>query len=157
MNTFLPFADFTKSAQALDMKRLGKQRLEAWQIACAYLQPNAPYTNHPAARMWEDYLPALMLYGQAICKEWIKRGYEDSYLKVFNGILWSFRMQDMPEPMPPWLGDEELHARYRAALIAKKPEFYIPLFETTPTPQDYIDEFKEAIENETPLPYKWPV
>lgn len=32
MNTFLPYADFQKSAQCLDNKRLGKQRVEAWQI-----------------------------------------------------------------------------------------------------------------------------
>ena len=32
VNTFLPYPDFVKSAKALDYKRLGKQRVEAWQI-----------------------------------------------------------------------------------------------------------------------------
>ena len=32
MQTFLPYKDFRKSAQVLDYKRLGKQRVEAWQI-----------------------------------------------------------------------------------------------------------------------------
>ena len=32
MQTFLPYKSFTKSAQVLDYKRLGKQRVEAMQI-----------------------------------------------------------------------------------------------------------------------------
>ena len=32
MNTFLPYSDFIRSAKCLDYKRLGKQRVEAWQI-----------------------------------------------------------------------------------------------------------------------------
>ena len=32
MQTFLPYADFQRSAQVLDYKRLGKQRVEALQI-----------------------------------------------------------------------------------------------------------------------------
>ena len=32
MQTFLPYEDFTKTAQCLDYKRLGKQRVEAYQI-----------------------------------------------------------------------------------------------------------------------------
>lgn len=40
MQTFLPFADFSKSAACLDDKRLGKQRVECLQILKA-LQPPA--------------------------------------------------------------------------------------------------------------------
>lgn len=32
MNTFLPYDNFSKSAECLDYKRLGKQRVEVWQI-----------------------------------------------------------------------------------------------------------------------------
>ena len=32
MQTFLPYPDFTQSAKTLDYRRLGKQRVEAWQI-----------------------------------------------------------------------------------------------------------------------------
>ena len=32
MQTFLPYANYTKSAQVLDDKRLGKQRVEALLI-----------------------------------------------------------------------------------------------------------------------------
>ena len=32
MQTFLPYPDFKKSLQTLDYRRLGKQRIEAYQI-----------------------------------------------------------------------------------------------------------------------------
>ena len=32
MQTFLPYADFAQSAKVLDMKRLGKQRVEVLQL-----------------------------------------------------------------------------------------------------------------------------
>jgi hypothetical protein len=32
MQTFMPYSDFEKTARCLDNKRLGKQRVEAWQI-----------------------------------------------------------------------------------------------------------------------------
>ena len=39
MQTFLPFADFSKSAACLDDKRLGKQRVECLQILKALQSP----------------------------------------------------------------------------------------------------------------------
>ena len=35
MQTFLPYPDFQLSAECLDYKRLGKQRLEAFQLLVA--------------------------------------------------------------------------------------------------------------------------
>jgi len=40
MQTFLPYQNFTKSAQCLDRQRLGKQRVEAWQILQAITNPS---------------------------------------------------------------------------------------------------------------------
>jgi hypothetical protein len=68
VNTFLPFPQFTKSAQALDYKRLGKQRVEAWQILQALRGETKGWTNHPATKMWRGHEKALCEYGIAICK-----------------------------------------------------------------------------------------
>ena len=38
MQTFLPYKSFEKSAKCLDYKRLGKQRIETWQIYSALKQ-----------------------------------------------------------------------------------------------------------------------
>jgi len=50
VNTFLPHADFVKSAESLDNKRLGKQRVEAWQILQALRGNTKGWVNHPATR-----------------------------------------------------------------------------------------------------------
>jgi hypothetical protein len=39
LQTFLPYPDFAASAQALDQRRLGKQRVEALQVLRALTTP----------------------------------------------------------------------------------------------------------------------
>lgn len=58
MMTFLPHEDFEKSAQSLDYRRLGKQRVEAMQIYNCLLKPTR-WKNHPAVLMWSGYEDAL--------------------------------------------------------------------------------------------------
>lgn len=53
MQTFLPYPDFERSAAALDYRRLGKQRIEAYQILQTLQNPEQrSWRNHPAVRMW---------------------------------------------------------------------------------------------------------
>ncbi len=58
MQTFLPYEDFTLSAQCLDYRRLGKQRVEALQIFNALTGASTKdgreyrgWINHPATKM----------------------------------------------------------------------------------------------------------
>lgn len=78
MQTFLPYSDFKQSAQCLDNKRLGKQRVEALQILKAITDPSYGWQNHPAVKMWRGYEHALSKYALEICDEWIKRGFKDT-------------------------------------------------------------------------------
>jgi len=116
MQTFLPYADFTLSAQSLDRQRLGKQRVEAKQIVLALRNPNYGWQHHPAVNMWRGYEAALMAYGTAICGEWRSRGYQDTLLDFFRS--------DAVVIMPPWLGDERVHRSHRANLVRKDPNHY---------------------------------
>ena len=66
MQTFLPHESFEKSAQVLDWRRLGKQRVEGMQIINAITgktrkdgKPYKGWINHPCSVMWRDYAPAL--------------------------------------------------------------------------------------------------
>ncbi len=129
MQTFLPYPDFEKSARVLDYRRLGKQRLEVRQILQGFRR------HHPASKMWRGYEYLLAEYGEAVCREWISRGYRDNMLKdilelkknlVFTGY-------------PPWFGDEAFHSAHRSNLMRKKPEHYSKYFND---PSD--------------LPYVWP-
>ena len=52
MQTFLPYADFKKSAQCLDYKRLGKQRVEAFQVykIVSGQRTTGGWINHPIVK-----------------------------------------------------------------------------------------------------------
>jgi len=65
MQTFLPHMNLVKAISMLDNKRLGKQRVEAIQIASCLLEKETRWKNHPAVLMWkgyEEYLVVWYLY-----------------------------------------------------------------------------------------------
>ncbi|WP_426006300.1 MSMEG_6728 family protein [Paenarthrobacter sp. NyZ202] len=140
MQTFLPFADFRESAAALDTARLGKQRVEALQVLRALVIPHYGWQQHPAVRMWMGHVPALTLYGLAMADEWIQRGHPDNTRSNITEFAPQAAHPDYVSriAMPPWLGDEDLHASHRSKLIGKDPRFYGPLFPGTEERLDYV-------------------
>jgi hypothetical protein len=139
MQTFLPFPSFAESAAALDGPRLGKQRVETFQLLRANTIPDYGWRHHPAAKMWANRLPALVLYGLAMVDEWVARGHADTVrpqLLAFAPEVDGRRQQDVP--MPDWLGDEAFHLSHRSNLIRKDPEFYRPLFGDDPDDLPYV-------------------
>lgn len=115
MQTFLPYADVEKSVACLDNKRLGKQRVEAYQILKALKDPSYGWQHHPATKMWRGYEEGLKHYMNACIKEWIRRGFKNS-MKLEH--------ISFPVLMPPWVGDEKVHASHRSNLLRKDPVFY---------------------------------
>jgi hypothetical protein len=138
MQTFLPVPDFAETARILDDARLGKQRVEAFQIIRTLDGVTKGWRNHPAVRMWRGYEPALIEYGLVICAEWEARGYADT---VRGKLAEHQRETGGPLVSPPWIGDEALHASHRSNLLRKDPEFY-GRYRWTEPPD---------------LPYVWPV
>lgn len=121
MQTFLPYRSFVQSSKVLDRQRLGKQRIEAWQILQVLLTENKRgWDNHPAVLQWAGYEDALRCYGLSMSIEWRKRGYEDNMEKRFRANL----PTDQLFNLPPWLGDERVHSSHRANLLRKMPGFY---------------------------------
>ena len=47
MQTFLPYSSFDLTMECLDYRRLGKQRVEAFQILRALRGETDGWTNHP--------------------------------------------------------------------------------------------------------------
>jgi len=135
MQTFLPFPSFSESAKVLDSRRLGKQRVETFQILRALTDPTYGWQNHPAVKMWRGHVPALALYGLAICSEWRARGFRDSC----EAKILPFLSDGCS--LPEWLGDEPFHASHRSNLLRKDPQHY-GQFNWTETPD---------------LPYLWPI
>lgn len=138
MQTFLPYADFSQTARSLDYRRLGKQRVEAWQVLRALNGMTKGWRNHPAVLMWNGYEKALCVYAIAICDEWIARGYNDTMRERF--VQWSSQLDDNNEQlkMPPWLGDQEFHRSHQSNLVRKFPEHYKEQFPDVPEDLEYL-------------------
>ena len=132
MQTFLPYSDFKQTAQCLDYKRLGKQRVEADQIL-NILKGNTnsnAWINHPAVIMWRNFTEALTEYRNIIIQEWINRNYNNN-MKILptNNIIY-----------PNWLGNENFHASHRSNLLRKNYNYY--------SKYNWIES--------NDLPYVWP-
>ena len=124
MNTFLPYSDFKKSASCLDNKRLGKQRVEAWQIYLSLIEEKYGWKNHPAVKMWRGYEISLLLYGIAICDEWISRGFKDTLKAKFEAELTIVIVAREGIKHPPFLGNEDFHKAMRSNLLRKDFSWY---------------------------------
>lgn len=135
MQTFLPYEDYSASARVLDYRRLGKQRVEAWQILRALTGASRGWVNHPATKMWRGHEHQLALYGLAVCKEWVSRGYADTLGTQFWEALATLPYNDPPEWLP------SVTKSHQSNLVRKLPSHYAQIF--TGVSAD--------------LPYVWPV
>ena len=129
MQTFLPYADFKKSANCLDDKRLGKQRVEALQILKAIYIPDYGWRHHPCVKMWKDYPHALQLYMNACIDEWKSRGFKNTMAKA---------KEDSFTELPPWIGNKLLHDSHKSNLLAKDTEYYTQYNWTVPMNLPYF-------------------
>jgi hypothetical protein len=133
MQTFLPYADLQESVRVLDYRRLGKQRVETFQVLNILLDrtPTKGWRNHPVTVMWTGYESALQLYQNYTIQEWISRGYKNTMLLEdvdMNSVV-----------MPHWFGLKEFHRSHRSNLLRKDYEYYSQYFDEDPN-----------------LPYYWP-
>jgi hypothetical protein len=126
----LPVPDFKECARILDYRRLGKQRVEAYQILNTLRGESLGWRNHPAVKMWAGYEPALKQYGREMCLEWRARGYKDNMLERF--------VLNAPVVLPTWLGDSRLHISHQSNLIRKDPEYYKDKFPNVPADLPYF-------------------
>lgn len=130
MQTFLPYRSFEKTARCLDYRRLGKQRVEAYQILLVLEGKSTGWKNHPAVLMWKGWIPELRYYMNCMIAEWIRRGYKNT-------------MKPIPyqSSRRPWWLTSKVMRSYRSNLLRKDPAYY--------------GKFKWKVPNN--LPYAWPV
>lgn len=143
MQTFLPYPSFRRSAETLDLKRLGKQRVENLQIMTTLLTGRDAWKNHPAVKMWRGHELHLLDYQHAMCEQWVKnftqRGvpYSDSCYAKTLAMVDAHRDSAGDTP-PPWLGDERVHISHQSRLIQKDHEHYEPQFPLAPLDLEYF-------------------
>ncbi len=120
--TFLPYPSFEKSAKALDIHTLGKQRLLTVKIIKVLEGEKVKSLDpsHPVVKMWEGYLPALKNYFNIIIKTYVARG-QKNILKEYPSSVLSVKY-------PPWFNSKNFHYSHMAYLLRKDPEFYGKVF-----------------------------
>jgi len=168
MQTFLPFSNFGMTAEVLDHRRLGKQRVEALQILRALRQgewtcPNCPgpvtkfnlYKTEYHCYNCEAPLKRTGWYNHPAVQMW--KNYETClmlYLREmcmkwtqlgYKDTCWE-KAQELgisTEPIlrPDWLGNENFHLSHQSNLLRKNYSHYSQFFPGVP-------------DN---LPYVWPV
>ena len=114
MQTFLPYPNFRKSAEALDPKRLGNQAYRECKTLI-----NGGWPNHPCAKMWRNHKPYLAFYALCCLEELSNRGRQyPHHVEFFR----SFLNEKLVKPF--WIGDERIHSSHRAILLAKDYKWY---------------------------------
>ena len=147
VQTFLPFPGFLASAEALDQRRLGKQRVETVQVLRGLTRPGYGWRHHPAVKMWHGYREALVRYGLDMAAVWCATGRADTTAATLVTDLVAAGGPDLIRTqeelaaageLPPWLGDDAVHLSHRSALMRKDPEHYRPLFGDVPDDLPYV-------------------
>ncbi|GIF73829.1 MSMEG_6728 family protein [Asanoa siamensis] len=147
MQTFLPFPDFFRSAEVLDVPRLGKQRVETLQVLRGLTVTGHGWRHHPAVKMWAGYEEALVRYGLTMVATWTATGRADTTAATMTADLAAAcgitLVRDQPTlaaagDLPPWLGDEAFHRSHQSALIRKDAAFYTPTFGDVPPDLPYV-------------------
>lgn len=136
MQTFMTDVDYATVSYQLDNKRLGKQRVETYQILRSLTGISSGWQNHPATQMWKGYEYSLAEYGLQMCEEWLSRGFKDSLYQRFADALDSLPYSERPW----WVSDDSLHKTHQSNLLRKDFTHYSRYFH---------------IQND--LPYVWPL
>jgi hypothetical protein len=146
VQTFLPYADFEKSARSLDLKRLGKQRVECIQVLRGLTVPGYGWRHHPAVNMWRGHEEALARYAMTCCEVWGELGHADTCAATIGqdvraaGVTTVRSQAELAAAgaLPPWLGDEAFHRSHRSSLVRKDPDHYRAQFPDVPDDLPYV-------------------
>lgn len=170
MQTFLPFPDFKQSAQCLDNKRLGKQRVECLQIlkalakgakSCKICGNQSPlFTTYHDFCKSENRLHTIIntpWYNHPAVQMW--KGFEWQLFEYLDCITTEWVKRGYKDTClkkscsimnenfkaslgnrANWLGNEKFHASHRSSLLAKNFDYYKRFGWTEPSD----------------LPYYWP-
>jgi hypothetical protein len=146
VQTFLPVPDFAATAALLDRKRLGGQRVEAYQILRGLIVPGHGYRHHPAVKMWTGHEEALARYALTICEVWSGLGCADTVADKVRATVASIGIDHVRTEaelvaagaLPTWFGNPDFHRSHQSALVRKLPDHYGPLFPGVPDDLPYV-------------------
>ena len=147
VNTFIIVPDIVKTAQLLDTKRLGKQRIEALEIINCLEEFDktgkitSKWGNHPVVKCWMGFTNHLKVYYNIILREWINRGYNNNmeFYQIENENLYhivpcNFHNNSIVfcgtynyYSFPFWVAFYPFYMSHQASLCRKYPKYYSSL------------------------------
>jgi hypothetical protein len=133
MQTFVPENTFADIALVLDYRRLGKQRVETYQILRANLGLVKGWVNHPASKMWRGHEAGLCAYGLAMCDAWTAKGYKDTCADAMRELV-----RPDANDLPDWWGRQDIMESHRSNLVRKFPEHYRNFYPNVVDNLDYV-------------------
>jgi hypothetical protein len=134
----MPYAGhYDETAKSLDNKRLGKQRVETYQILRALLGETKGWTNHPATQMWKGHEFQLFVYQTAICAEWSRRGFKDTVMRSTQDLMNNHGIKPTYNA-PDWVSNRSLAITHRANLYLKDPIYYAKFEDEAKVYSEYV-------------------
>lgn len=120
-------SNYVDTAKSLDNKRLGKQRVEAYQILKAIrgdYGTNGAWVNHPATNMWRNHEYELALYGLTISVEFYERGHDGYNMMMKFTDLCNELQSNNRKSYPWWVNNQLLLLTHQSNLVRKNPDHY---------------------------------
>ena len=137
MQTFLPHMNIVTAINILDNKRLGKQRVEAIQIASCLLEKETRWKNHPAVLMWKGYEAYLVFFYIFITiSAFASRGFRNEKCLIHYARL-SKLVSRTNLKRPPWYNERFVKA-HQSNLVRKNKEYYSKHFPNVKNDLEYI-------------------
>ena len=138
MQTFLPYQNYSESAESLDNKRLNKQILEAYQIlkVLSGQSPSGAWRNHPAVLMWKNSEFSLRTSAKTMIVEAKNRGLKTDKNEANIDALEALCSDVWGTEKPFWANSEGPHLdriniTHRANLYRKDPIYYAEFYQDT--------------------------
>jgi hypothetical protein len=125
MQTFFPFSDAKTSLGVLDTRRLGKQRVEGYQILRTLQGYSNGWKDHPAVKMWRGYEPELLDYTLTACEIWAAKNFTDTISdKLFEEFPELVEIGHTKLVYPSWCYNQDVLDSHKAMLYHKDPAHY---------------------------------
>ena len=133
VNTFIIANTPQQCAKLLDYRRLGKQRVEAYQIINILTNKtnSKSWSNHPATKMWKDHVDALKYYYNCCVREWIERKYKN------NMQLYEINEENIV--LPWWFTWKPLQLSHQCSLLRKDNDHYKNIFKLKENEKEFMD------------------
>lgn len=139
VNTFVTDNDPIQCAKNLDYRRLGKQRVEAFQLLNVLLKRTETkgWSSHPALLMWKGYENGLKYYLNCMIEEWINRGYNNTMeYEVYDTVSNDGSSENIVILMPWWFNCYQLQLSHKCSLLRKDYDHYSEVFHITKEEKD---------------------